>query len=267
VADDASRRDDDHAPEARGRHPWRFLVPVITLLAGFLCTASGITAHGGDLRSGSRTRVTDLIIAQQRDYRETRAAYLRLRGQVDALSSGAATRDGRVRTARRDAQLRAAAAGFTPAHGHGIRVTLDDAPHKPGRTLPGNPGPDDLVVHQQDVQAVVNALWAGGATAMQIMDQRVISTSAVRCVGNTLILQGVVYSPPFRITATGDPRSLRAALNAAPAINIYRQYVAAYGLGYDVSNLDQVTIPAYTGAAPLPVSGGSRDPSDTPRPR
>ena len=49
---------------------------------------------------------------------------------------------------------------------------------------------DDLVVHQGDVQAVVNALWAGGAEAMSIMDVRVISTSAVRCVGNTLLLHG-----------------------------------------------------------------------------
>ena len=61
-----------------------------------------------------------------------------------------------------------------------------------------------VVVHQQDVQGVVNALWRGGAEAMQIMDQRVISTSAVRCVGNTLLLQGRVSSPPYTITAVGD---------------------------------------------------------------
>ena len=56
---------------------------------------------------------------------------------------------------------------------------------------------------------MVNALWSGGAEAMQIMDQRVIATSAVRCVGNTLILQGRVYSPPYTITAIGDPERLR----------------------------------------------------------
>lgn len=281
MAGDASRRDQDQAtgpterspaggadgPRPGRRRPWRYLVPAVTLIVGFCCTASGVTAHGGDLRAGSRTRVTDLISAQQRDYRETRAAYLRLRRQVDALSGRAATRDGRVRAARRTARHRAHAAGFTAVHGRGVRVTLDDAPRRPGRTLPGDPGPDDLVVHQQDVQAVVNALWSGGATAMQIMDQRVISTSAVRCVGNTLILQGVVYSPPFRITAIGDPRGLRAALDAAPAIDIYKQYVAAYGLGYDVSNLDQVTIPPYTGAVSLPETGGARGQSGSPRPR
>lgn len=46
-----------------------------------------------------------------------------------------------------------------------------------------------------DAQAVVNAFWAGGATGVQIMDQRPIATSAVWCVGNTLILQGAVCAP------------------------------------------------------------------------
>ena len=42
-----------------------------------------------------------------------------------------------------------------------------------------------------------------------LQDQRVVSTSAVRCVGNTLILQGRVYSPPYLVTAIGRPRQLR----------------------------------------------------------
>ena len=91
---------------------------------------------------------------------------------------------------------------------------------------------DDVVVHQQDVQAVVNALWRGGATGMTVMDQRIISTSAVRCVGNTLILQGRVYSPPFTVTATGDPATLEAELSADPQVQIYLQYVEKVGLGW-----------------------------------
>jgi uncharacterized protein YlxW (UPF0749 family) len=79
------------------------------------------------------------------------------------------------------------------------------------------------------------------------MDQRVISTSAVRCVGNTLILQGVVYSPPFRITAVGEPARLRAALDASREVKIYKRYVREYGLGYAVRTARQAALPAYTG--------------------
>jgi uncharacterized protein YlxW (UPF0749 family) len=225
---------------------WRHAIPLLTLFAGTLFTASASTAHGTDLRGGSRTKVTELIAQEQIRYQESQAAFRKLHRQVDTLGRQAGRRDARVRAAQDEADRLAARSGFTPVTGRAVEVVLDDAPH--GRHVPGNAQPDDLVVHQQDVQAVVNALWAGGASAMQIMDQRLISTSAVRCVGNTLILQGVVYSPPFRITATGAPERLRVALDASPEIQIYREYVAEYGLGYTVKTLEKTTLPAYTGS-------------------
>ena len=149
----------------------------------------------------------------------------------------------------------AAAAGLTAVHGPGVTVVLNDAP--PGRRdappPAGIPPPsaDDLVVHQQDVQGVVNALWSGGAEAMSVMGQRVTALSAVRCVGNTLLIGGRVYSPPFTIAAIGDPARLVAALTDDPQVTIYRQYVAAYGLGYAVSRRDDLRMPAYTGPIDL----------------
>ncbi len=97
----------------------------------------------------------------------------------------------------------------------------------------------------------MNALWEGGARGIKVMDQRLISTSAVRCVGNTLILQGRLYSPPYTITAVGDTEELRAALDRAPAVRNYREYVDAYGLGWSVDEHDEVTLPGYTGAVDL----------------
>lgn len=189
--------------------------------------------------------MTELIAAEQRRSRQERAEYRRLRHEVDGISRAAGRHDARVKRAQSEADALAARAGFTPLAGPAVRVSLDDAPQH--GAPPRGARPDDLVVHQADVQAVVNALWAGGARGLQIMDQRVISTSAVRCVGNTLILQGVVYSPPFRITAVGDPGRLRAALGASHEIAVYRKYVGAYGLGYSVRTVERATLPPYTG--------------------
>ena len=84
-----------------------------------------------------------------------------------------------------------------------------------------------------------------------LQDQRVISTSAVRCVGNTLILQGRVYSPPYVIQAIGDLSTLRAALDKSESVAIYRQYAQLLGLGYDVSSKDHATFPEYAGGLSL----------------
>ena len=112
-------------------------------------------------------------------------------------------------------------------------------------------------MHQQDVQAVVNALWAGGAEAMTLMGQRVVSTSAVRCVGNTLILQGRVYSPPFVVTAVGDQDGMRRALDLAPGVQLFLDYVDRFGLGYAVTSAARTTLPAYDG--PLDLSAGTAE--------
>ena len=103
---------------------------------------------------------------------------------------------------------------------------------------------NDYVIHQQDVESVVNALWAGGADALMIMDQRVLFNSAVICSGNVLSLHGKKYSPPFTISAIGDPQRLRAALNDSEAITILKQYVTAFGIGYKVENAEDLQFPA-----------------------
>ena len=97
---------------------------------------------------------------------------------------------------------------------------------------------------------MVNALWRGGAEAMMIQDQRVIATSAVRCVGNTLILQDRVYSPPFVVNAMGNQAALQAALESDPQVEIYRQWVDAVGLGYEVTT-GEAQFPAYSEALDL----------------
>ncbi len=98
---------------------------------------------------------------------------------------------------------------------------------------------------------MVNALWAGGAEALQIMDQRVISTSAVRCVGNTLILQGRVYSPPYLVRAIGDPDRLTLALDSSVNVQLFRVYVDRYGLVYRTQTNDSIRLRGFEGSLDL----------------
>src|ERR671923_1950991 len=97
-----------------------------------------------------------------------------------------------------------------PVSGPGLVVTLDDAPEEALEDPSVNP--NLLVVHQQDIQAFVNALWAAGADAVSLQGQRLISTTGIKCVGNTVVLEGVPYSPPYRIEAVGNVEALQASL-------------------------------------------------------
>ncbi|WMX46109.1 DUF881 domain-containing protein [Streptomyces roseicoloratus] len=241
-------------PAGPGRsHRWRpvrVLTAAVFALAGLIFVTSFNTAKGTNLRTdASLLRLSDLI--EERSHKnagldESAAA---LRQRVDTL---AARDDGSTKA--QDERLRAleAAAGTTETSGPGLTVTLNDAPPN-AQAAPGYPEPqaNDLVIHQQDLQAVVNALWQGGAKGIKVMDQRLISTSAVRCVGNTLILQGRVYSPPYKITAVGDRDRLGKALADSPALQNYQLYVKAYGLGWKVDEHKAVTLPGYSGTVDL----------------
>ena len=111
-------------------------------------------------------------------------------------------------------------AGLEEASGPAITVTLDDAPQDVIES--SDQDANLLVVHRQDIQAVANALWAGGAEAMTIQGQRVISTTGIKCVGNTVVLHGIPYSPPYVITAVGDPSSMYTSLDENPYIQGYQ---------------------------------------------
>jgi uncharacterized protein YlxW (UPF0749 family) len=231
---------------------------LVLVAAGLLFAVSAVTARGTQLRS-DRSDAVALMRSEQARYAEQLAQLKALRQEVDARTKEAAGGDATVQALRRRGDALAGGAGLAALKGPAIQVVLDDAPRR--STLPPGVTADDLVVHQQDVQAVVNALWLGGAEAMMLMDQRVISTSAVRCVGNTLLLQGQVYSPPYRITAIGDPTRLRAALDDSAALQIYREFSKMVGLGWSVQNQGDQVFPAFTGSLDLRYATALPSPS------
>ncbi|CAG6393548.1 conserved hypothetical protein [Actinacidiphila cocklensis] len=229
----------------------RVLSAGVFALAGLIFWMSFDTAKGVDIRSDDPLpKLSDTIRTKNTRNGQLENQLTGVRDDVDRL-----TRQGSGLSAAEQARVDALnrAAGTDPLTGPSIEVTLNDAPPNATPLVPGvpDPQPNDLVIHQQDLQAVVNALWQGGAQGIRVMDQRLISTSAVRCVGNTLILQGRVYSPPYRITAVGDQAKLRQALNDSPAIQNYLQYVTAYGLGWKVAAAKKTTLPGYTGSTAL----------------
>ncbi|MFJ6747898.1 MULTISPECIES: DUF881 domain-containing protein [unclassified Streptomyces] len=243
--------DSPDRPARSHLRPVRILTLTVFALAGLLFWLSFDTARGTNLRSDdSMLRLSDLI--QQRSHKN--GAHDERNATLREDVEGLAQREHGSSKAESD-KLKALEknAGTKQLKGQGVSVTLTDAPPNATAKVPGipEPQPNDLVIHQQDLQAVVNALWQGGAKGIKVMDQRLISTSAVRCVGNTLILQGRVYSPPYKVTAVGDRGALNRALTASPAIQNYLQYVNAYGLGWKVDQHEAVTLPGYSGTVDL----------------
>ncbi|MFK3982659.1 DUF881 domain-containing protein [Micromonospora sp. NPDC050397] len=232
------------------RSGWSAAVPLIALAAGLLFTTSATTANGTSLREDRRPELAQLMKDRRDQVLASEKQAAALRAEVEKETESLAGSDAPVAAQRDRAAAARQAAGFTALAGPGLVVELNDAPNL-GDGSQADASNDDLVVHQGDVQAVVNALWAGGAEGMSIMNVRVLATSAVRCVGNTLLLHGRVYSPPFKITAIGDPAALQRALAASEGVRLFRDAVEHFQLGYQETVESSVTVPAFEGSTGL----------------
>lgn len=227
--------------EPQRRPTWGHLTTgLVCALASFAMVTAAVAARGIDLRPDRNTELISLVRQRATLNSEATRQVAALRSDIDRLSRAAAPRP-ELDRAMAEAEL---AAGLRAVRGPGLSVTLTDAPVD---TNPAGVDGDLLVVHQQDIQGFANVLWSGGAEALTIQGQRVTSRTAIKCVGNTVVLHGIPYAPPYVISAIGDPAKLEGALAASRFVEIYRQYVTAYGLGYQQSRAADVLAPAYTG--------------------
>ena len=207
-------------------------MPVVCLLAGLLLAATHGVSGGDEIRRSDAPRLVDLVREAQQSVDRLTVERDSMVDEIDSHHGGSPGADAALAAITDTSARLAADAGLDPMRGPGLVVTLNDAQRDAEGRFPRDASPDDLVVHQQDIQAVLNALWSAGAEGIQMQDQRIIGTSAPRCVGNTLLLNGRTYSPPYVVTAIGDAARHAGRLAAAPLVTLYKQYVVRFGLGY-----------------------------------
>jgi uncharacterized protein YlxW (UPF0749 family) len=192
-------------------------------------------------RLPERFRLVGLINREERTTAALRTDVERLRREVDAVRVAATGRQSDTAALEQQLDALRLRAGLVAVRGRGLRVTLDDS------TLKESPSGNvnDLVIHSQDVQAVVNALWRAGAEAVALNGERLVGTSAVLCVGNTLLLNGTVHSPPFVAVAIGAERD---RFESDGLVRRLHRDADAFGLRFSVAGADNVTVPGYDGA-------------------
>jgi uncharacterized protein YlxW (UPF0749 family) len=218
----------------------RPLVALACVVIGFLgMTAARSHPASPEARLPRQYRLAALIARQQKAAADLRGEVEQLRSQVANASLGS----DKAAAAQRAAALRGGrvAAGLVAVRGPGMRVELADS------TQASSPSGDinDLVIHSGDVQAAVNALWRSGAEAISVNGERLVGTSAVLCVGNTLLLNGTVHSPPYVISALGADRN---KFEADFLVQRLHDDAKNFGLKFSVHSVDAVTVAAYDGS-------------------
>jgi uncharacterized protein YlxW (UPF0749 family) len=224
----------------------------MVLLSGALFAISAANSGGTDLRPGRYTDLASLVSSESDEYDALQERVAELNAEVARLTAKVNDRD--VKRLQRKVERLKDPAGLVARTGPGVTITLSDAPEEviaaaedAGRDV------NDNLVHQQDIQTVVNAMWKGGATAVVIQGQRVVSTTGIKCEGNAVQLQGRPYSQPYVISAVGDPVRLAAAIDEDAYVTDYRTYSEdpTIAVGWDMQSEALITAPAFDGLLDL----------------
>ena len=219
----------------------RALLALVVGAVGFL-TVTTVSSPPGP-RLSRKARLVDLIRTQDERARDLRAQVDDLQAEIAGLLGGAAGRGRDLDELRSRLNRLAPQAGLSPVTGPGLEVELADS------DLRSSPSGDlnDLVIHEQDLQAVVNALWGAGAEAISVNGERITGTSAIRCVGNTLLLHGSVYAPPYRIAAIGEPGAMEERFLGDSGVESFAVAAEAFGLRFAIRRAGALSLPAFRG--------------------
>ncbi len=230
----ATQESTDHVA-GRGRHPSGAArvrvaasVLVVTLACGLLFAASASTARSTS--APSDVSLVALVRNQEAQVSTMEADNSQLSETVDAELA-------QVEVTPTPSPSVVSSLTDAAVEGPGVSVKLTDSPLK---TPPEGASQEDLIVHQQDLEAVMNALWTGGAEAMAVQGKRVTSRSVILCIGNVIYVDGGSFSPPYVISAIGDPDRLKDALNADIWVGGFKRDAGLYGLGYDLETNDDL---------------------------
>jgi uncharacterized protein YlxW (UPF0749 family) len=228
---------------------WPAATLAVALVSGGLFVVSAQSSEGTDLRPGRYDDLASLTGSEADRAAGLQAQVAELTQEVRELTDQVDDAD--VRRYQKQVAALEEPAGLSPRTGPGVVVTLSDAPDEVVDAATGDK--NLLVVHQQDIQAVVNAMWKGGAKAVVLQGQRMVSTTGIKCEGNSVVIQGVPYPQPYVIEAVGDVGDLTSAISSDDYLRAYREQSddPAIDVGWGLDIEDELTAPAYDGLLDL----------------
>lgn len=181
--------------------------------------------------------LADSLVNLQSKYNDLKKEYDESQKIVEEYKTNSATNDTLINSMNNTIDRLSVLAGSTDLVGEGIVITLTDGDKI--TNIDSN-----TLVHDSDILTVVNELQAAGAEAISVNNQRIISTSSIRCVGPVIQVNYQKVASPFTIRAIGNSQYLESAMNIKNGIV---DTLKEYGINITVERVEQVEILKYDG--------------------
>ncbi|MBQ9279666.1 MAG: DUF881 domain-containing protein [Clostridia bacterium] len=201
------------------------------------------TSESDILRLKRENELRDEIAQWKEVYEVANEKIAEQNKKIEDYRNASAKTDDTVALIKKELDIANLLAGVSAVKGPGITVTLDDSAAIEKIAIDaGYYNNNVYIIHDTDIMSIMNELSVAGAEAFSVNGQRIISTSAIRCVGPLIQINGINLSAPFTITAIGNPDTLVGSLNLRGGII---SEIKSAQIDVTIEKHEEVTIPAY----------------------
>ena len=219
---------------------------IVLLILSFAIAVQFKSVSQNKLNEGTMNmRMEELLI----ELKKEREKNEELNKQIDAFENdisqyreAAETTDNYSKVLSEQLKRAELMAGMVDVKGQGVTVILNDMENR--KTASGALNLNATLIHDEDIRKVINELFAAGAEVVAVNDSRIISTSAVRCVGPSVLVNDTKMTPPYVIKAIGKADQLEAALNLNGGVI---DNLRIWGFEIEIKRYQEIIIPKYSG--------------------
>lgn len=220
-----------------------FLVALFVLVAGFgylLAVQFEPTVNNAYVVPVQNVELVEIMKGLEKENGSAAQRIVDLRGQLGELENKSAITSDEVRVLTQQLGGLRGQAGLAAAAGPGVIVTLSDSSRTP--TLSDDP--NYFVIHDGYLRSIVNLMRRYGATAIAINDQRILANSPIVCAGPIILVNSSRMSPPYIITAVGDPEMLADSISQDVFFRVLEAYRDQFEIMCSLEKRTSVTVPA-----------------------
>jgi uncharacterized protein YlxW (UPF0749 family) len=133
--------------------------------------------------------------------------------------------------------------GLSELKGDGVTIVLDDS--KVGMSN------SDSITHAADLRDIVNFLWGLGAEAISINNERIVYSTSIDCIVNTVLINSTKTTAPFTISAIGESKRITDELNNENNLKDLHKRIRSDGIIFQVNIQKDITMPVFNGSFPI----------------
>lgn len=161
--------------------------------------------------------------------------------ELDSLIKNATANDSNSKELAKKIDNLNSILGLSKLEGPGLIIRVKDGEIQPNSIVP----PSNYIIHDEDLRMIVSYLFNAGAEAVSINGERIVSNTAITCIGSTIKINDEKITNPFTIKAIGKTKLLLGSMQMQGGYlyNLEKDW----GISVEYEESDSVTIEAYDG--------------------